>query len=861
MLKVIGGEQEGEFKAVASGTLPNGKPVVVNADGTVSVVGETSVSSSVGTDTNFNNSNTIQTSAAYDSTNNKVVLVYRDYLTTNYGMAIVGTVSGSSISFGTEVTFNTGTPNYTIARFDESTGKVVIVYGDGTNSNYGTAIVGTVSGTSISFGSKVVFNSAEAQSFGLCYESSAQKMVISYRDEGDTNNGNAIVGTVSGTSISFGSEATFDSDNIADTRLAYDANAGKVVVAYRNGTESNRGYAAVGTVSGTSITFGTRVLFNGGTGVTSNIDIVYDENAQKVVIAYKDGANSDAGAAIVGTVNGTSISFGSEAVFSTGAPEYISLVYHAAAKKVVINYEDTGNLQYGTAKACNISGTSLTFDSAIIFKDAEMNWTAATYDSTTEQVVVAYRDNDNSNNGYAVVYQIAYTSQNLTAENYIGMSRGVAFQTGSAASAGTPVVFESATTNNIGAAFDPDNNKVVIAYRDDGNSEYGTAIVGTVNNSDNSITFGTPTVFESARSDHNEVTYDTSNDKIVIAYGDNGNSNKGTAIVGTVSGTSISFGSPTIFETGAIDWPSITFDSTNNKVVVAYSTTSNSDGKAIVGTVSGTSISFGSSATFDTGSMQYIAATYDSNAQKVVIAYAENNGSTGDAIVGTVSGTSISFGSAATFESGAIGHVSIAYDTTNSKVVIIYKDNGNSSYGTAIVGTVSGTSISFGTAAVFNEADTTYTSIVYDSSVQKLVISYKDGGDSSKGKVLGGTVSGTDITFDTAITFEDGITNYIASAYDSNAQRTVIAYGDDSNSTHGTAAVYEANSIATTRGEVADGDPARIDIIGAESTIQIGLTAGEKYYVQTDGTLSTTAGSPSVLAGTAISATKLVVKT
>ena len=434
-------------------------------------------------------------------------------------------------------------------------------------------------------------------------------------------------------------------------------------------------------------------------------------------------------------------------------------------------------------------------------------------------------------------------------------------QTGSAASAGTPVVFEAATTNNIGAAFDPDNNKVVIAYRDDGNSEYGTAIVGTVNNSDNSITFGTPTVFESARSDHNKVTYDTSNDKIVIAYGDNGNSNKGTAVVGTVSGTSISFGSPTIFETGAIDWPSITFDSANNKVVVAYSTTSNSDGKAIVGTVSGTSISFGSSATFDTGTMQYIAATYDSNAQKVVIAYAENSGSTGDAIVGTVSGTSISFGSAATFESGAIAHASIGYDSTNNKVVILYADNGNSSYGTAIVGTVSGTSISFGTAAVFEAATTTYTSIVYDSSVQKLVIAYRDGGDSNKGKALGGTVSGTSITFDTPITFEEGESPYIASAYDSNAQRTVIAYGDASNSTHGTAAVYKANSIATTRAEVADGGNASIDIIGSVSDNQLSLTAGQQYFVQTDGTIGTTAATPSVLAGTAISATELVVKT
>ena len=46
------------------------------------------------------------------------------------------------------------------------------------------------------------------------------------------------------------------------------------------------------------------------------------------------------------------------------------------------------------------------------------------------------------------------------------------------------------------ATFDSTNNKVVIAYQDDGNSNYGTAVVGTV--SGTSITFGTPVVFESA---------------------------------------------------------------------------------------------------------------------------------------------------------------------------------------------------------------------------------------------------------------------------------------------------------------------------------------------------------------------------
>jgi len=39
------------------------------------------------------------------------------------------------------------------------------------------------------------------------------------------------------------------------------------------------------------------------------------------------------------------------------------------------------------------------------------------------------------------------------------------------------------------------------------------------------------------------------------------------------------------------------------------------------------------------------------------------------------------------------------------------------------------------------------------------------------------------------------------------------------------------------------------------------ITAGQQYFVQTDGTIGTTAATPSVLAGTAISATELLVKT
>ena len=51
-----------------------------------------------------------------------------------------------------------------------------------------------------------------------------------------------------------------------------------------------------------------------------------------------------------------------------------------------------------------------------------------------------------------------------------------------------------------------------------------------------------------------------------------------------------------------------------------------------------------------------------------------------------------------------------------------------------------------------------------------------------------------------------------------------------------------------------------VTIVGGINASQSGLTAGQRYFVQKDGSLSTTADTPSLLAGTAISATKLIVK-
>ena len=87
----------------ASGTLTTGTTVVLNTDGTVSAVAQISQSASAGTATQITSNRSGPQSAVYDASSGKVVFVYIDELNSNYATAAVGTISGTSISFGTPV--------------------------------------------------------------------------------------------------------------------------------------------------------------------------------------------------------------------------------------------------------------------------------------------------------------------------------------------------------------------------------------------------------------------------------------------------------------------------------------------------------------------------------------------------------------------------------------------------------------------------------------------------------------------------------------------------------------------------------------------------------------------------------------
>jgi len=866
-------QDETRLRAAASGVLPNGRPVVVNADGTVSVAGEStsSATQAVGTAAEFDGGiggNYI--ALAFDTNAERIVVFFQDTGNSNHGTARVGTVSAdnNNISWGTAVVVNSGTTDYVNITYDSTSQKVVLNYRDSGNSHYGTAIVGTVnpSDNSISFGSETVYNSNNTTHQSAAYDAGANKHVIFYRNHGDSQKGYSIVGTVSGTSISFGSAVKFyDSDVgiLGPKNAIYDPSSQKCVITFRTNSDEH-GTCMLATVSGTSVSFaGGSEGFKFESNAMGDAALAYDIINEKVVISYYLSAAK--GKAVVATTSSTSISYGTPVVFADAYTANTCITYDANARRHVIFFRDPSDSNRGKVIVGTVSGTGISFSgyTETQFESGTTDLIVCDYDSVNQRPVVAFKDSSDGNKGKYVVFRTGYsnTLTNLTAENFLGFTGGEVTYDIVSQALGSATVFNSAISYESAATFDSNSNRIVIAYRNDGNSGRGTAIVGTV--SGTSISFGTPVIFNSAGSqEFNVITFDSNSNKVVIASRDVGSANKGKAYVGTVdpSDNSISFGTEEQFNSSN-EALSMTFDSNSNKVVITYrDNDNNSHGTAIVGTVSGTNISFGSEVVFNAASTTKTNCVFDSNSNKIIVSY-NQNGLT--ARVGTVSGTGISFGTAVNFESSTstITSTGSTFDSTSNKVIIGYRDIGDSDKGKMVIGTVSGTDISFSDPIVFADAATDEVSLVYDVTAKKVVTTFKDSANSNHGTLITGSVSGSTISFGSETVFEAADTRDGNVTYDSNTDKVVISFRDNDNSNYGTAIVLQTGYDNSTRGQVASGSSASVDIIGTVSENQNALTAGQSYFVQTDGTIGLTAGSPSVFAGTAISATKLLVKT
>lgn len=449
----------GTVTATASGTLSDGTIVVLNSDGTVSAVDGQSPSLATGVD--FNTTYTdvrqlqdnVKEILVESLGSGKILIVYNgdDKL-----IGVVGSISGSTISFGSETLLATTGSSLRADMVKISSSKVALVYSGSSLSYSGYSQIVSISGSSVSAGTQYVFRSGSLYEGGMpkvTYDANADKIVVGVKGVLYTVYGEAYVGTVSGTAITWGSVSYFKNNsaswNLEDTGVAgmhYDSSNQKVIVIYADGSGYN---AKVGTVSGTggsaTVSWGSESpIYQNGTsgsflGRSGEFPSIFDEVSNKLFIFY---TQSDDLVARVGSVSGTSISFGSDKITVLDSATYGNFVAGPGYPSVAID-PDTGHhhifigySSYGATPAIykmqyttgSPGSYSVLFRKTITKESNEginsNNERGMVWDSTNEKLVLTGELSSTVSGTSARVYTPYSSNFNSSKTNVLGISDG-----------------------------------------------------------------------------------------------------------------------------------------------------------------------------------------------------------------------------------------------------------------------------------------------------------------------------------------------------------------------------------------------------------------------------------------------------
>ena len=427
-----------------SGPIGASKPIVINSDGTVGVI--TGFESILGApvqmagESAYFESN-MNTGAGSISGNGVFVVGYKDGAN-NYLWAKVGTVAGagnSTTTWGTRVQVNgTNTWSHGDIVHIPGTNKVVFLFSDASSSTEGSCVVGEVSGTTITFGSKTTFRSGSA-----CYnirgtwDPDSERILVAYRDQGDSGRGSLSVGAVSGDTCTFNGNFNFSDNEIVVSSdgtlgICYDTKNNQVVINYKAQT-ADRAMFAVGTIalngSVYEATLANQSPETKGTTSPSYVDCVYD--IKNVVVVFSDvqpidGINKVVSRAGRGVAVGSSIPYamGASVIADTGNT-YASnsdIVYNSAAGRAVISYSNhnDGQKMYTAVLDVGLS-TSLTISAAravTTYDASNYGGQVLGYNADINRIMIVTRNTNNY--GDATVQGVRIS--NASPGNFLGFS-------------------------------------------------------------------------------------------------------------------------------------------------------------------------------------------------------------------------------------------------------------------------------------------------------------------------------------------------------------------------------------------------------------------------------------------------------
>ena len=274
---------------------------------------------------------------------------------------------------------------------------------------------------------------------------------------------------------------------------------------------------------------------------------------QRALIAYRDSSNESAGTAIIATVKNGKVSYGSKYVFNTNTVGDIGLAV-VDEDKVIIVYSDKGNENKGTVTVLYTSADSIKVGNSMVFNDGTtlLNKAIGIGDG---KAFVAFKDNINSGAGVAIVITV-------DSENKIGTTN--------------KTVFNNQSINYLDAD-KLDTNKIILSHSA-GTGYNGSVNVVTVSGSGISVgtTYSLNTDITGDKQDRKYLSVTAVNEKtIVAAYNytmviSEVEYNYCTAVIGSVDGNAIKFGTKEILCTNTYTTGITTSTMADNTVIISY---------------------------------------------------------------------------------------------------------------------------------------------------------------------------------------------------------------------------------------------------------------------------------------------------
>lgn len=423
-----------------------------------------------------------------------------------------------------------------------------------------------------------------------------------------------------------------------------------------------------------------------------------------------------------------------------------------------------------------------------------------------------------------------------------------------------------------------DSTKAVIGSR-----ENAKGVCTVLTRSNNTISAGDFVEFESSNYAHYvKVACGKVANQFVVYYKD-GATGYFKCRVGTISGSTCSFGTETNVFSGNYVYNFLAADpSTDNKYIFGYKNSS-SYPTCKVGTVDGTGITFGSEVSFTTYSgPEHTDCCFDpATAGKFAVMTLSGSGDAPLIIQTTYSGTTVSGTHTYTLCNDDSGKdLRGSYDASSGDLVVSYRDRGSPYYGCVRVIEADGTrnaKVNTSSAALTGQGiQCTDVSADPDNTTRFCTIYAKTSGGNqiyARSFVTSGNSGSKTSTLDTEV--ELGSSNYdtygnVAVNYWGSDGKICMSYNSTTSDVNhvfmgqGAGAsvsnLTSSNLIGVASAAISNSASGTINTWGSMNEAQSSLSINSDYYVQGDGTISTTSTSPAQLLGKAINATTINIK-